>query len=68
MIKDIHFTSQYHAERVEGRLDTIVVSIHHRHARANLRGGFRDVLYLAFDDYDRERNGMDALMGAFSAE
>ena len=68
MIKDIHFTSRYQAERVEGRLDTIVVSIHDRHSKPNLRSGFRDVLRLAFDDYDRERDGMDALMGAFSAE
>lgn len=68
MINEVHFSSRYHAERVEGRVDTIVVSIHDRHAKANLRSGFRDVLYLAFDDYDRERDGADALMEPFTAE
>jgi predicted protein tyrosine phosphatase/predicted esterase len=68
MILEVHFASRYQAERVEGRLDTIVVSIHDRHSKANLRSGFRDVLYLAFDDYDRDRDGTDALMEPFTAE
>jgi predicted protein tyrosine phosphatase/predicted alpha/beta-hydrolase family hydrolase len=68
MIDEVHFSSRYHAERVEGRLDTIVVSIHDRHAKPSLRSGFRDVLYLAFDDYDRERDGADALMEPFTAD
>jgi predicted esterase len=68
MIKDIHFTSQYHAERIDGLPGVIVVSIHDRHCQPKLRSGFRDVLRLAFDDYDPERDGMDALMDTFSAE
>jgi predicted protein tyrosine phosphatase/alpha/beta superfamily hydrolase len=68
MIKHVHFTSRYQAERVEGRPDVVVISIHDRHARPNLRAGFRDVLRLAFDDYDRDRDGADALMEAFTTE
>lgn len=68
MLKNVRFISQHHAERLDGRPDVIVVSIHDRHARPNLRSGFRDVLRLCFDDYDRERDGVDALQEAFSPE
>ena len=46
----------------------IVVSIHDRHFFPNLRGGSRDVLRLCFDDYDRERDGIDALKDSFTPE
>lgn len=68
MIRELHFASRHHAERVDGRLDTIVISIHDHDSKANLRSGFRDVLYLAFDDYDRERDGLDASMEPFTPE
>ncbi len=68
MIKHIHFVSKNHAEQLEGRPDVIVVSIHDRHWLPKLRSGFCDVLRLDFDDYDPERDGMDALQDTFTHE
>lgn len=68
MLTHVHFISQHHAERLEGRPDVIVVSIHDRHTRPNLRSGFRDVLRLSFDDYDCQRDGADPLQEAFTPE
>lgn len=68
MLKSVHFIPLYQAEKLEGRPDVIVVSIHDRHFRPNLRSGFRDVLRLHFDDYDCERDGLDALQDTFTQE
>lgn len=68
MLKSVHFIPLYQAEKLEGKPDVIVISIHDRHYRPNLRSGFRDVLRLHFDDYDRERDGNDALQDSFTPE
>lgn len=66
MLKSVHFIPLNLAEKLEGRPDVIVISIHDRHSRPNLRSGFRDVLRLNFDDYDSERDGLDALQDTFT--
>lgn len=68
MLKRVHFIPLSQAEKLEGRPDVIVISIHDRHYLPNLRSGFRDVLRLHFDDYDRERDGIDALQDSFTPE
>lgn len=68
MLKRVHFIPLAQAEKLTGRPDVIVISIHDRHFLPNLRSGFRDVLRLHFDDYDQERDGMDALQDSFTPE
>lgn len=66
MLKSIQFLSLRQAEKLAGRPDVIVVSVRDRHQRPNLCGGFGDVLPLSFDDYDEQRDGLDALQEPFS--
>lgn len=68
MLKQVHFISQRQAEKLEGRPDVVVVSIHTRQYPTKLHSGFRDVLHLSFDDYDPQRDGMDALQEKFRPE
>jgi len=68
MLKCVHFIPLSQAEKLEGRPDVIVVSIHDRHFLPQLRSGFRDVLRLHFDDYDQQRDGLDALQDAITPE
>lgn len=68
MLKSVHFIPLNLAEKLEGRPDVIVISIHDRHFRPNLRSGFRDVLHLDFDDYDSERDGLDPAQDTFTPE
>ncbi len=68
MLKHVHFVPLRQAEKLEGRHDVIVISIHDCHFLPNLRSGFRDVLQLNFDDYDHDRDGMDALKESFTPE
>lgn len=66
MLKNVHFVSQRQAEEIKGLSSVVVVSIHDSSRRPALRSGFRDVLFLCFDDYDQDRDGIDALMEPFS--
>ena len=66
MLKNVHFVSQRQAEAIDGQSSVIVISIHDSSRRPALRSGFRDVLFLCFDDYDQNRDGIDALMEPFS--
>jgi len=68
MLKKVHFIPLCQAEKLEGRPDVIVISIHDRHFMPNLRSGFRDVLRLHFDDYDQQRDGLDALQDSITPE
>lgn len=52
MLKRLYFLSLFQTERIDGRADTIVISIRDRHFKARLREGFGDVLSLYFDDYE----------------
>ncbi len=66
MLKQIYFVPLLHAERIEGRPNIIVVSIHDRHYRPNLRDGFGGVLSLKFDDYDPDLDGITRDRDVFS--
>jgi len=68
MFRNVYFLSQRQAEKIEGRKDIIVVSIHALHRPPRLLGSFADVLHLSFDDHDPERDGMDALQEKFSVK
>ena len=68
MLKHVHFVSQQQAEKIEGRSDIVVVSIHTRFCLPNLHPGFCDVLDMSFDDHDPQRDGMDALQEKFNIE
>jgi predicted protein tyrosine phosphatase len=65
MLSAVYFLSLYQAQKMAGRHDTVVVSIHDRHFTPKLQPGFRDVLPLYFDDYDSVRDGTHANMDQF---
>jgi predicted protein tyrosine phosphatase len=56
MLTAVYFLSLYQAQKVAGRHDAVVVSIHDRHFTPTLQPGFRGVLTLYFDYYDIDRD------------